>query len=353
MIHILHALLSTPTPWGMGIPCIFTGPPGTGKTSTIRAYAKAIQRPLELISPGERGEAVLGAIPAVREGRVYYPVPDWTDHVGTNGIICLDEARTAPLVIRPALLGLLLDRRCGGWQAERGVSVVAFSNSTDDSPNGAPLEAAVTNRLVNLQWDSGSLETALTNMRSFLPGWDGVGYDLASPTAFDFDRAHRMVGNFLRKHPDCRQEKPRLDAPWASDRSWTLVACCLAAAKAFNLNDTDRQSLIDGCVGVQAGSKFQVAQTSELPDIQEILSGTSNWKADPSRPDEAKAVADAAAASGDKRAWRLIRDIMGAGNPDVIVPAFKEMLQNQKIETDEFTKEIALRLVPVVEGRKK
>lgn len=299
MAEILRALLFTPTPWGWGIPTLVTGAPGEGKSSVAVDVCRSVGAPYVLLSPGECGEAYFGAVPAVQDSRITYPRPSWTDGVADGGVVIVDELRTAPLTLRPALLGLTLDRRVGGHAMGRNVAVLALSNSAEDSPNGLPLDPPQANRFLHIAWqalsgsETGDVVARQLAGHTIIPtselGWRELRADIESRAPAALKAAGAAVSEFLAAHPMWARKKPEKDGDcaWPSPRSWALAGCALAAASLHDLSAHCSHTLLAGAVGDQAAAAYvQHQSTKDLPSVRDLLSGKVQWDASTARPDQ-------------------------------------------------------------------
>src|SRR5260370_41568839 len=92
----LHILLFTPlSSGGWGLPVLWWGPPGVGKSAVIEELEHRYGLPVETLSPGERGEGAFGVVPVPVDGVLRYPPPDWVTRMADGGIVFLDEISVA------------------------------------------------------------------------------------------------------------------------------------------------------------------------------------------------------------------------------------------------------------------
>ena len=127
----------TPVSGGWGLPLLWTGSPGLAKTAKNKGWAKHFLSPFLHLSPGQKGDGYFGVVPVPytnKHGRdvLKFPINDDIDRlieVG-HGLILADELRSAPGIVRPALLGLFQERVFGDEQLPVGIRVWAASNAT-------------------------------------------------------------------------------------------------------------------------------------------------------------------------------------------------------------------------------
>lgn len=249
---------------GRGMPTLFTGPPGGTKTHEIGRFAQELGVPFVHISPSQRGEGFFGAAPCRGmdgdDAVLDFPPPReiLELHRAKRGIILVDELRTAPRAVRPALLGIVLERRFGALHMDPGIRVFAASNSAlDSSGNGAPLDAPTANRFchVNMQdptldqatayWSSCSKprsyertsKRAVAEKLKYSAGVEAEVDDYRIKVA---PKASALIANFLRStagvwkspielaHQGPLRAQPKTGSPhcdggWASPRSWSSV----------------------------------------------------------------------------------------------------------------------------------
>lgn len=266
--HDLHKLLTisyyVADTDGRGLPLLMTGPPGSTKTFEVGNYARTLGVPFVHISPSQRGDGYFGAAPCRGEldgiPVLNFPPPAEIVklHQGGAGIILIDELRTAPRNVRPALLGIIQERRFGELQLHPGIRVFAASNSADESSgNGAPLDVPTANRFCHIAMQDPSLQDAasyyakITKPRTYksepaksvkeklaisktieekLDGLRPKFMPVASSMVLSFLRNTNGVWNTCKKYAHTGALRaqpiasdPASDGGWGSPRSWSKV----------------------------------------------------------------------------------------------------------------------------------
>lgn len=344
--RLIHAILFTPVSGGRwGLPCLFWGSPGVGKSAIIEGAASAYGLHCETISPGERGEGAFGVTPVPGEGlkSITYPAPDWTDKVVNGGVVFLDEMSCAEPALQKPMLGILQARRIGSHQLAPRCRVLGAANPTDIATGGWDLTAAVANRLGHLEWASPTVDEWTSYMLA------GAGEETsrgdaekeearvlkAWPTALA--KASGLVTGFVRRRPDLLHKMPQggdpaLSRGWPSHRSWENATRAIASADVHGLSETDGEELLLAFIGKGAGDEFVTWRTAvDLPDPEEVLDGKVKFTFDERRLDRSLAVYSSCAAlvvpkDAPKRKertealWKLLGEAAGTAM-DITVPA--------------------------------
>jgi hypothetical protein len=352
MNKLIHAILFTPGPQGRwGLQTLLWGEPGTGKTVTIAAVAKAAGLPYYRISPAERGEGQFGVVPVPVDGKLTYPAPEWVRELEGGGILFLDEINTAPPALQAPLLGLSQLGVLGAHTFGPRVRLLAAANETMDSAGGWDLATSLANRFGHVQFDGLSAndwgEALLGGFAQVARAVNAQEEEarVMATWAQNLGQARGLVAGFIRHRPECLHKKPRRGDPaasraWASRRSWEMATHALAGAATHGLDEITGDELLSGFVGAAVTIEFSAwRREADLPDAGDLLDGKVQWSHDPSRLDRTFAVLGACIGAVEgavkdktrldtrtRAMWALIGSVLSDA-PDVVEPAARGLLR--------------------------
>jgi len=357
-LDILRAALFTPTSRGWGLPMLLWDVPGVGKTEAILQLGRETGLYVEVLSPGERQEGAFGVtpVPEIRpfkypDGKIVdrmiltYPPPEWTDNLldaqGVPvGIVFVDETNTAPAALRPALMGLIHEKRIGAHFLGRRVRIFGAANPPELSAGGSELPAPVANRMGHLPW--------LQDNRPDVGEWTswllGSGADrhtevvLGSAASEEarvmenwgspWAKARAVVAGYIKAVPDALLKVPKLGdgkagRAWCSPRSWENAARALSSGEVNGLEVGDAEEFVASFVGAGAASElFEYREKVDLPNPLDVMDRVVKWAHDPDRIDRTEVTLNACATlledrKLDKRKdrakvlWGILGEVVG------------------------------------------
>lgn len=312
-LRILKAAIFTPTPKGWGLPLLFWGDSGIGKSDIIEDFGRRWGMPVMVLAPGEMGEGAFGVTPVPKDIgggvlRMTYPAPDWLDMFEDSdgrGIVFCDELTTAEPHIQAAELGLINNRRIGGHYLGKLVRVIGAANDPRKAANGHELTAPLANRLGHLAWaapDEAEWGQHLISQnglnvptrREHDPAKEEARVIEAWPSAWA--KASGLISAYHHRNRGKLHNQPEAGDPkagkaWPSHRSWAKATAALATSSVHGLTEEESAELVAGFVG-HAGVKELLAfrQTMDLPDPADLLEGREQWKHNEQRLDRSMAV---------------------------------------------------------------
>lgn len=317
------------------VPVLLWGPPGTGKTSAVRAMAEAAGWPCETVIASIREPADFAGLPVVSDGHVEFAPPRWATRLAAEGtgVAFFDELSTAPPAVQAALLRVVLERTVGDLALPSDVAVVAAANPPEQAADGWDLSAPLANRFCHLDWPL----DARTVSDGFTSGWPTPAPPrLREGWTARVSVTRSWVAAFLTVRPELVLRVPddvtSAGRAWPSPRSWDMAARLLAATEAAEITEDVLSALIRGCVGAGPGVEFLTwLVESDLPDPESVLADPDSFRL-PERGDRAYAVlASVAAAVASEptvprwtAAWRAFGTAAGT-LPDVAAAAARTL----------------------------
>jgi hypothetical protein len=368
MEAMLEVLLFTPTEDGWGAPAMFWGPPGVGKTKRLYGIAAKYGFPMQVLSPGLKGEGAFGVtpVPVGTDGalRLTYPRPAWTDEFEDAGcgLVLVDEITTAPPSLQPPLLGLVQEKRVGDHYLGDGVRVLGAGNPPAQAAAGYDLSMPLANRMGHYTWEKpGAMAWSQHMLSRPLPafatdrkkrraavdlrGVDSMERRVAEGWAKAYAMTASSITSFIQRAPGHLHRMPEEGSPdsgraWPSHRTHDLAMAVLTTAKIMGVDEIIASELYAGFVGRAVATEYEAFRSSlDLPDPEAVLNGTVAWKHDPRRLDRTMVVLSSCATwasnlpDGAARernavaAWELIATVADAKAQDLAVGAGRVMMK--------------------------
>src|SRR5437899_650091 len=270
-----------------GVPALIWGPPGIGKSASVKAIAAALDVPIEVVIASIREPSDFGGLPAIFDHSVSFVPPAWARRLAEagRGIAFFDEISTAAPAVQAGLLRVILDRVVGDLALPPTISMAAAANPPEQAAGGWELSAPLANRFWHGQW---SLD-ASSWVDGMLSGWPEPLIERVPKTWADtLPSTAALVGGFIRHRPTLLLVVPddasKAGGPWPSPRTWDMAAKLIAAAVAAGherLGDV-AMTAVAGCVGPGPATEFLAwLKDVDLPDPEEILANPDKFKLPP------------------------------------------------------------------------
>lgn len=332
-----------------GVVPLLAGPPGTGKSATVAAVARALGYELIVIRPAQIEPADLTGYPVADPAaqRLRFLPGSWFGRAERcPTIVFLDELYAAAPSQQNACGGVTFDRMAGELRVPEHTRFVMAGNPPTASGGGADvgteLIAMLANRCAHLDAPPAPVGEYV---RGLTTGWPTPSVPRVDPDALaaQLPVVLAELGSFLTRRPELAYALPKESAdqsrPWPSYRSWELAARCLAASRVAH-EPAAGALLAAGLVGVGPASEFVAyLQTLDLPDPRQVRAGVVPCPVDPTRADRtrvtldavvAATIADAAARPAERET--LIRQtvavlvaVASGGRPDLVGKAAHQL----------------------------
>lgn len=231
-----------------GRPTFLWGPPGVGKSDTVRQLAELLDYKLIDVRAILLDPVDLRGIPVVSEkGETRWAPPSFLPSGKGKYILFLDELNAAPPLVQAACYQLVLDRKIGEYELPKNAVVIAAGNRETDRAVTSRMPSPLANRFVHINFDVD------------LDDW--IKWALNHNIQTEVVAFIRYRTNLLHSFDPKRNEKA-----FPTPRSWQFVSEILAVAG----NDIEFD-LVSGIVGEGAASELvgflNIYRTLPDPDL--------------------------------------------------------------------------------------
>ena len=329
-----------------GIPVLWWGAPGIGKTFRIRGYGRATKRATEVVIASIHPPEDFSGLP-VRDGdRARYLPPEWAVRLveAGGGLLFFDEVSGAAPASQNALLRVIHEGVVGQLALPAAVSMVAAANPTEQAAGGWDLSHPLANRFIHIE-TSADASAYVTGMLSGFPDPEPLHLPPSWRAHIPTERA--KVAAFIKARPQLLLVVPsdagKASRGWPSPRSWDALARALAASRAIGAPEDVRLPLAGGAVGDAAAHEYLVWEKElDLPDPETLLAAPHKFEL-PKRGDKAFAILSSVAAAAvsnltEKRwcaAWEIIDRCCKAGAKDMAARA-AIVLANERAKVPDY-----------------
>lgn len=264
------------------VPLILWGPPGSGKTARVAAYARTMALHYErwLLSRCEPIDLAPRAITA--KGVALFDPPEVTrlrkaseeKEGALAGILFADELNRAEKATEGAALNLF-------DSPPPGVFVVAACNPPRSTHSARHLDSQTANRFVHVDVTPNAERWADAQVH----GWGVSRSGLVLPPAERLEEARKisavLIGQYIRAQPHRLEEEPNdpitAGRAWASTRTWEYAIALHAAACVLDLDEEDVFTLLEGAIGPVAHELIDYIENLKLPRVEDLLLDPRSW----------------------------------------------------------------------------
>mgnify|MGYP001556694489 FL=1 len=278
-----------------GLPAIAWGDPGEAKSAYMKALAKAMGRKFYHFIPSIHLPEDLSGIPVHNKAEAFakmVPLQFMAACQEPGWLFFFDEVTTTGPQMRPPLLGLLEEGAVGDIKWHPTTIRCAAANPPEWAPNGSPLEGALCNRMMHVQWQF-PLQQWLTGMENncqfeVTDELPIVDMDVVKDATLPF--WSRRVSGYIRTNPSAvklNRAPEEGELAYPSPRTWHKLAVTLAAAAQVHAPYEVYAEMGEGWVGKSAAAQFfQYVASCDRYNPAEIIDGTATPDYDEDRVDQ-------------------------------------------------------------------
>lgn len=302
-------------------PILVSGAPGTGKTKTIEAIGREDGRPVVTVLASIREPSDFSGLPVITsEGGVRLAAPMWTEELGDNGILFLDEMNSAPPAVQASLLRVCFDKVVGEKKLSKNVRIVAAINPVEYAANGFELAPPLANRFMHIEFVHKAEDWA-----NNFPDYWGFPPQIQNLDEKAWAEKRGIVAAYISTRPTLLLQFPKDESKrtgaWPSHRSWDYASRTLAVTT----NPDEIVSGFCGTVGEGAAMDFHNwLKNLDLPDPEDVLKNYKKFEV-PKRPDKMFAILSGIVSCVKNNpkedrwvaCWNIIGKVIDGGSPDV------------------------------------
>jgi hypothetical protein len=290
--------------WGIS-PIFNWAAPGVGKSEKARMLGKKYNCDyVKSINLANQSPATIGGamFPNPEKGYFERLPPKWVYEANEakRALIIFDEFGDAPALMQALAQDVLNERQVGDTHLKGHVRTMCFGNPPNMSTNPVETGLATANRGAHFD-----LSFQLQHQRDWCRWMMEDGGEIFEPEKVDADAEEKRVSarfaedyafargvtvSFVRSvqkllvvPPEGSKQRGRA---WCSPRTMTLMTRWLAACRAHDVDETDRDAGIQAYIGTSMTKEFARWRNEvNFPSAEDILDGKINFKHDTTRPD--------------------------------------------------------------------
>ena len=154
----------------VGLPFLFWGRPGAGKTSFIENLLSQLGWGMMVLTP-QHDEVTYGMVPVIDQQtkRVTTYAPSWVDRLTGDSCVVLDDLTSSSAAVQAAQLRMLTHREIASTELPPGARLIGIANPPRMGTNARPLDPATANRLLHISLRSSEREASYLIGSHFTP----------------------------------------------------------------------------------------------------------------------------------------------------------------------------------------
>lgn len=261
-----------------GVPTLFWGPPGVGKSEAVYAFARRNNMPCLVVLLSQYDPVELAGVRFVHDGEVKVAKPDLLSSLESSkgGVLFLDELSCALPSQQAVALRLVRERRLGQWALPENTIIVAAANPPEQSAGGFDLTLPMANRFKHVQWELDASEFC----KNFPVYWgnipvlkDALGNVIPEQL---WTNARSIMAGFLSSRQQLLLQLPKhknkQSYAWPSPRTWDMASRELAVSLSTSSILENALEQIAACIGAPAATEFlQWAREADIPSPENLL----------------------------------------------------------------------------------
>lgn len=336
-----------------GMPVAIWGPPGTGKSSQVKRFAKSSGWHFISLSAATMSPSDALGIPFIDDdGDTVFGTPDWASEASshTEGcVVLIDEIGSCPEAVQAALMEVVLERKTAQFKLPGHVRFVLCGNPADYAANGTDVAGPLANRMVHVEVPRPNAAAWCEYMLHGRGKVKPVAENPSKRIKAQFEQAMKtkavpLMTSFIMRNASVLEDgcpepnDPRMSRAWCSGRTAEMATNMVAVADILGVDDVTLDDLIGAVCGDAFAQGFAQFRTlGSLPDPIALLDGKEHFDHDPNRIDRTLVVmtscitllSDTACKNRKKRAnvlWKIIRPISNV-TADAVIPATRSLIK--------------------------
>ena len=254
---------------GRGVPLLFWGSPGIGKSAIISSLAKQMGVHCEVVILSIRDPADVGGLPVRTENGIELFAPAWANNLIKHGggILFFDELNCAAPAVQAAALRIVCEKVVGEVTLPKNTLIIASCNPPEEGANTGDLEPPLSNRFCHFD-----LRPDIEMFNDFILFGKQKDVDCIPVDKKLWDENYSYITALISKYLQANRNSIQgnvEDRSFASPRTWEMACRLWATCKTKRLSAFD---YIKGCVGEGITKEvYEYVAKADLPTPTDVL----------------------------------------------------------------------------------